>query len=123
MPRYFSAISSSVDQPLARRIAPQLAAHALVHALGEGLGQPVGQRLQHDAAVVVGLVDMARERLGLADAGRDGEGADVVGEPGLLGRDEVGERRVGAVAPVLARHLLAQRVQHGQPRACASSSA
>ena len=45
---------------LLRRVAPQLAAHALVHALGEGLGQAVGQRLQHDAAVVVGLVDVAR---------------------------------------------------------------
>ena len=83
---------------LVRRIAPELAPHALVHALGEGFRQAVGQRLEHDAAVVVGLVDVARQRLGLADAGRDGEGADVVGEPGLLRRDEIGERRVGAVA-------------------------
>ena len=57
-------------QLLARRVAPELAAHALVHALGEGLGQPVGQRLEHDAPVVVGRIDMAGERFGLADAGR-----------------------------------------------------
>ena len=64
-----------------------------------------------------------RQRLGLADAGRDGEGADVVGKPALLGRDEIGERRVGPVAPVLARHLLAQRVQHRERRLARSSSA
>ncbi len=123
MPRYSSAISAVGRQLLAGRVAPELAAHALVHALGEGLGQPVGQRLQHDAAVVVGRVDVAGERLGLADAGRDGEGADVVGEPALLGRDEIGQRRVGPVGPVLARHLLAQRVQHGESATCAPSSA
>ena len=57
--------------------------------------------------VVVG----AREALGdrfLADAGGDGEAADIVGEAGLDRRDEIGERDV--MAPVARpRHLLAER--------------
>ena len=48
--------------------------------------------------------------------GRHRERADIVGEPALLRRHEIGERGVGPVAPVLARHLLAQRVQHGEQR-------
>ena len=47
-----------------------------------------------------------------AEPGGDGEGADVVGQPGLLGRDEVAERPVRDAVAVLA--LLAQVVQRGQ---------
>ena len=53
--------------------------------------------------------------------GGDHEGADVVGERARARRDEIGERDIGAaLAP---RELLAQRVQHGDRRRCARSSA
>ena len=85
MPRYFSAISSSLRQRLVRRVAPELLAHALVQALGEGLGQAVGQRLDHDRRVVVVGALEALGDLVLADAGGDREGADIVGEPASRG--------------------------------------
>jgi hypothetical protein len=50
-----------------------------VHALGKGLGQAVGQGLEHDGAVVV-VVGLELGFLLLdAQAGGDGEQADVVG--------------------------------------------
>ena len=67
--------------------------------LGAGLRQPVGERLDHDRSVVVvlGLVPL-HELVGAEPRG-DRERADVVGEPGLGGRDEVRERSVRLLAP------------------------
>ena len=120
MPRYFSRMRSSLESVSSRGVAPELAAHARVQALGEGFGEAVAQRLEDDAAVVVGRGDARSDRLLLADAGGHGEAADVVGEPGLLRRDEIGERGMGAVARRIAGDLLAQRVQRRQLAACAS---
>ena len=103
-------------EPFARDIAPELAANAFVHALGEGFGQPIAERLHHDAPIVVGLGDVALDRLFLADARRDGEAPDPVGHFRGLRRDEVGERSVGAVTALVAGDLLAQRVQSGDRR-------
>ena len=86
-----------------------------MQALGKGFGQPVGQRLDHDRGIIViGALEAVDHRL-LADAGGDGEAADIIGKPARLRRDEIGERQIGAaLAP---RHLLAQRVQRGDRRA------
>ena len=89
-------------------VAP-LVAHALVQALGEGFGEAVGEGLGHDGVVVVVL---ARKRVAeflQADAAGDGEGADVIGQAGFLGRDEVGERAAGFAA--FAVGLLAEEVE------------
>ena len=89
-------------------VAP-LVADALVQALGEGFGEAVGEGLGHDGVVVVVLGAEAVAELLQADAGGDGEGADVIGQAGLLGRDEVGERAAGLAA--FAVGLLAQEVE------------
>jgi len=47
-----------------------------------------------------------------AEAGGDGEGAEVVFQAGVLGRDEVGQALVGAARRFLV--LLAQVVQGGE---------
>ena len=54
--------------------------------------------------------------------GRHGEAADVIGDAGLLRRDEIGERSVGAVAGRITRDLLAQRVQASRAWYAARSS-
>ena len=78
-----------VTQVLGAGVAPELLAHALVHALGKGLGEPVGQRFQQYAAVVI-VVGLELGDLGIdADTGRDGEGAQVVLNAGVRGRNEV----------------------------------
>ena len=57
-----------------------VAAGLLVEHLGEGLGQAVGEGLGHDRVVVVVVgLEPLRQLLG-AEAGRDGEGAEVVGD-------------------------------------------
>ena len=87
-----------------------------MHALGEGLGETVGERLRQDLGVVViGPREALGDRL-LADAGGDGEAADIVGAAARHRRDEVGERDVAA--PVARpRHLLAEREQ-ARPLPC-----
>ena len=108
MPRYFSAMSSSLLSASSGRVTPVLAAHALVQVFGEGFRQPVGQRLQHDGRViVVGALEFG-ELLLDAEARGHGEGADPVGYPGFLRRDIVGEALVGAARGLLV--LLAQVV-------------
>ena len=82
-----------------------------MHALGERFGQAVGQRLEDDAAVVVGRLECASAIASSPMPGRDGKAADVVGDAGLLRRDEIGQRSVGAVARRIAGDLLAQRVE------------
>ena len=52
-----------------------------MQALGEGLGEAVGQRLDHDRGVVVVGALEALGDVVLADAGGDGEAADVIGTP------------------------------------------
>ena len=91
--------------------------------LGERLCQPVRQRLHHDAAVVVGGLEMLRQRRLFADPRRHCKRADVIGQPGFDRRDEIGQRRVRPFAPVrpfvLTRDLLAQRMcarEFGLPR-------
>ena len=78
-----------VGELLLWRIRPELPARALVHVLRERLGQPVGERLEHDCAVVVVRFLESLDMLVDADAGGDGERADVVARP--CGRHEVGE--------------------------------
>ena len=87
--------------------------------LGERLGETVGERLEQDGVVVVDLLAERRDPVGSAQAGSDGERADVVLEAGRLGRDEVGERAVGHALAVLA--LLAQLVEDGTAARGASS--
>ena len=67
--------------------------------------------------VVVGPLEALGD-LVLADAGRDGEGADVVGNAALARRDEIGQRDIGAAlalrraagAACAARRSAASRV-------------
>ena len=59
-------------------VAPEVGAHALVQPLGERLGEAVGERLQHDRAVVVEVGGELLLLLLDAEAGGDGEQADVV---------------------------------------------
>src|SRR3954449_1542339 len=104
------------DQPvtvevLVRGVAPELLAHPLVQPLGERLGEPVGQRLEQDRAVVVlGLLERG-DPLGQAETRGDGEGADVVVQARLPGRDEVRQGLACRAVPALG--LLAQLVQGG----------
>ena len=87
-------------------------ARLFMQVLGEGFRQAVGQGADHDGVVVVQVVLELAGQLFHADARRDGEKAQVVGQAGLLGRDVVGQRFVGVVPRLLA--LLAQRVDAGQ---------
>ena len=89
-------------------VAP-LVADALVQAFGEGFGEAVGEGFGHDGVVVVVVGAEAVAEFLEADAGGDGEGADVVGQAGFLGRDEVGERAAGFAA--FAVGLLAEEVE------------
>ncbi len=75
--------------------------------LGEGLGQPVGEGLRQDRrVVVVGRLELGDDLLE-AVPGRDRERADEVGDAGVGGGDEVGERDV---RPAIGLgHLLAER--------------
>ena len=97
-----------VAQVFAAAVAP-FVAHALVQAFGEGLGQAVGERLGHDGVVVVVLGAESVAELLQADAGGHREGADVIGQAGLLRRDEIGQRAAGLAA--FAVRLLAQEVE------------
>ena len=91
--------------------SPELHANPLVHPFGECLCQSVGEGLQQDRAVVVigclELLDLDAD----AEPGSDREGAHVVSQTGVLGRDEVAEAPVRDTVAVLA--LLAQVVQRG----------
>ena len=66
-------------QRLVARVAPELGAHALVQALGKRLGQAVGQGLEQDGGVVIMVGDELALLLLHAQAGGDGEQAEVVG--------------------------------------------
>ena len=80
-----------------------------MQTFGERLGEPVGQRFGHDRVVVVVLGPEALTDLVQADARRDGEGADMVAQARLGGRDEVGQRTARMIrAPI---HLLTQEMQ------------
>ena len=66
-------------------------------------------RLRHDGVVVVVLGPEAVAQLLQADAAGHREGADVVAQPGLLGRNEIGQRPAGLAS--LPIRLLAQKVE------------
>src|SRR3569833_566413 len=74
-------------------VAPELLAHALVQPRGERLGETVGQRFHHDRRIIVIGALEAGGDLVLADAGGDGEAADVVGKSARARRDEIGQCR------------------------------
>ncbi len=98
-----------VVEVLVRRIAPELLAHPRVQRLGEGLGQPVAQRLHQDRVVVVALgLEPLRDLVDLRPTGH-GEAAEPVGR--ALGRDEIGQTHMRAVARLAA--LLAQHREAG----------
>ncbi len=84
-----------VDQLLVAQVfvaaVTPFAAHPLVQAFGERLGQAIRERFGHDGVVVVVLGPEAVAQLLQADAARHGEGADVIGQSGILRRDEIGE--------------------------------
>ncbi len=101
-----------VVECLVAGVAPVFLAHVFVQAFGEGFGQAVGQGFEHDGVVVVVVGFEALHVFVDADAGGDGEGADVVFQAGVFGRDEVGQALVGAARRFLV--LLAQVVQGGQ---------
>ncbi len=97
-----------VAQAFFAAVAPLLA-DALVQAFGKGFRQAVGDGLGHDGVVVVVLGAEAVAQLLKADAAGDREGADVVGQPGLFGRDEVDQRAARLAAfPV---SLLTEKVE------------
>ena len=80
-----------------------------MQAFGEGFGQAIGDGLRHDGVVVVVLGPEAVAQLLQADPAGHRESADVIGQPGFLGRDEVGERPARLAAfPV---GLLAEEVE------------
>ena len=99
------------DQLVAREVLVRrvpLGARLFVQHLRERLGQAIGERLGHDGVVVVVVFLEARHELADADAGGDGEAADVVDDAARFRRDEIGEREVLAGVRLL---LLAQRVE------------
>ena len=84
--------------------------------LGESLGEPVRERLRHDRVVVVVLGLEARRELVDADAGGDGERAEVVAGR----RDVVGE---AAVRPrVAVRGLLPEEAEAVSPSSPATTT-
>ena len=79
MPRYFSAIKSSVRKIFVPAVTPFLA-DALVQKFGERLGQAVRQRLGHDGVVIVVVgFEFLDQFLQSMPAG-DGERAEIVGQ-------------------------------------------
>mmetsp|Transcript_55188 Transcript_55188/g.146427 ORF Transcript_55188/g.146427 Transcript_55188/m.146427 type:complete len:1471 (+) Transcript_55188:155-4567(+) len=103
-----------VRQLLVGRVAPELLAHLVVQELGKGLGEAVGDGLHHDALVVVVLAAQLGADVLAAEAGRDGERANVVRLARVLGRHEVRERVADGVLALL---LLAKRVEGAELRA------
>src|SRR5215469_9193037 len=98
-----------IAQRLANVITPEFTAHPLMHALCERFGKAIGKRFRHDRGIVVVGVLEALDHGIFADAGGDGEGADIIGQPAGAGRDKVRKRQIGsALAP---GKLLAQRMQ------------
>ena len=80
-----------------------------MQAFGEGFGEAVGERFGHDRVVVVVVGSELVAQLLQADAAGYCERADVIGQPGFLWRDEVGERPA-RLAPFPVR-LLAEKVE------------
>ena len=77
MPRYFSAIRSSLLSCLGRAVA-EVAPRLRVQILGKRLGQPIGERLDDDRGVVVVLRLEAADEIVDAVPRGDREGADVI---------------------------------------------
>jgi len=71
-----------------------------MHALRERFGKAIGKRFGHDRGIIVVGVLKALDHGIFADAGGDGEGADIIGKPAGAGRDKVRKRQIGsALAP------------------------
>src|SRR6516165_12532692 len=85
-----------IAERLVRGVAPEFLAHTLMQSLGERFRQPIGQYLHHDRRVIVIGPFEALGHFVLADASRDGEATDVIGQPALTRRDEIAERPIGA---------------------------
>ncbi len=62
-------------------VAP-VRARALVQTFGESLRQPVGERLAHDGIVIIMILFKALRQFIRAVAGRDGECAQIIRQPG-----------------------------------------
>ncbi len=88
MPRYFSWINSSLRQILAAAVTP-LIPHSLMQAFGKSFSQAVGEGLRHDRVVIVVRGPEPVAQLFQADSARHRECPDVIGQPGIIWRDEV----------------------------------
>ena len=95
MPRYFSAISSSLLSCSPLAVAPVLP-RLRVQILGERFGEPIGDRLHHDRVVVVEIALEAAHQLVGAEPGGDGEQPEVVGHAAFPRGDEISQRTVRA---------------------------
>ena len=101
------------DQIVARKFfiaaeAP-VAAGLGVQIFGERFGQPIGEGLGQDRVVVVEVAVEAGGEFVAADAGGDGERAEIIFAAAFDRRDEIGERVEDVLA--LALPLLPQRVE------------
>src|SRR5262249_20907822 len=83
-----------------------------VKKFGEGFGQSVGEGLGHDRVVVVVIAVELFGEFVAAEAGGDGEGAEIVLATGVGGGDEVGQGEEIGLA--FALPLLAEEVEAGE---------
>ncbi len=111
MPRYFSSISSSVDEIFFAAVAP-VDASLLVQIFGEGFGQAIGQGFGHDRVVIVVIFFVVRGQFVAAQAGGDGEGAEIIVAAAFGRGDEIGQREEFGLP--LAFPLLPQEMEGGQ---------
>ena len=88
-------------------------ANAPVQIFSKSLRQAVGQRLGQDGVVIVVSGFELRGQFVHAQAGGDGEQADVI-LPRLPGSDEIGQAELWLAVGLL--DLLAQEMEHGQGR-------
>src|SRR5262249_19690171 len=99
-----------IAQVLIGGIAPELPAHALMQTFGKRFRQAIGQCFPHvRRIIVIGAFEPLRTFV-FADAGGEGEAADIILETAAPWRDEIAER---GIWPALALgQLLPKRMQN-----------
>ena len=108
MPRYFSSIRSSLDELLVAPKPQSRRAWACRYSAKASARRSARALVEDRVVVVVVGVELRRE-LVAAEAGGDGEGAEVVVAAAIERGDEVGERVERLLA--LAAPLLAEAVE------------